>query len=95
MKKRISSSLVYVFLAIALFTIPSGCSLLHPGKQHKVEKKQAQERKKADKEYEKARKQHLDLQNKETKQMMKKTKKRSTVVNKPKKRGFFSSKKCN
>jgi hypothetical protein len=75
-------------------TIPAGCSLLHPSKQSKVEKKQASESKKADKEYDKAKKQHLKLQKKETLKMMKKTKKRSTVVNKPKKRGFLGSKKC-
>jgi hypothetical protein len=75
--------------------IPGGCGLLHPGSQRKIEKKQAQESKKADKEYDLARKQHLKHQNKKTLRMMKKTKKRASVVNKPKKRGKFSSKKCN
>ena len=94
MKKRISLSLVGIILLL-LFTIPTGCSLLHPGNQKKVEKKQALESKKADKEYALAKKQHLKNQNKETLRMMKRTRKQSTLVNKPKKRGIFTSKKCN
>jgi hypothetical protein len=94
MRKRIILFLTIVLCSLVLVTVPSGCGLLHPSAQKKVEKKQALENKKADKEYAKARKQHMDNQNKETKVMMKKTKKRSTVVNKPKKRSFFSSKKC-
>jgi len=95
MKRRNSFIFLIGILVISLMILPTGCSLLHPGNQKKVEKKQAQESKKADKEYEKAKNQHLKNQNKETIRMMKKTKKRSTMVNKPKKRGLFSSTKCN
>jgi len=94
MRNRISLKLIIGILLITLLTVPAGCSLLHPSKQSKIEKKQASESKKADKEYDLARKQHLKIQKKETLRMMKKTKKRSAVVNKPKKRGFLSSKKC-
>ena len=94
MNKRTFRTLaLLVMLSLAHFT-DTGCGILHPGNQRKVEKKQAQAEKQADKEYEKARQQHLKNQHKETIHMMKKTKKRSAVINKPKKRGFLSSKKC-
>ena len=94
MKRRNSFIFLIGILVISLMILPTGCSLLHPGNQKKVEKKQAQESKKADKEYEQAKQQHLKNQNKETRQMMKRTRKRAAIVNKPKRRGFFSSTKC-
>jgi hypothetical protein len=94
MKKRFSFTLIVGLLLLASLTFPTGCSLLQPGRQRKVEKKLDKENKKDDAEYNKAKKQHLKNQNKETQKMMKRTRKKSTVVNKPKKRGFLSSKKC-
>ncbi|NVO20208.1 MAG: hypothetical protein HXX13_10935 [Bacteroidetes bacterium] len=82
-----------LMLGILLFT-SSSCSLLHPSRKDKVEKKVEKENKKADLEYEKAKKQHMKHQKKETLRMMKKTKKRADRVNSPKKRSFLSSKKC-
>jgi hypothetical protein len=95
MKNRFSYTLLIVLCLVSLTLLPAGCGLLHPGSQRKIEKKQAQESKKADKEYDLAKKQHLKHQNKKTLKMMKKTKKRSDAINKPKKRGMFTSKKCN
>jgi hypothetical protein len=94
MKKRIPILAILCIGLSAILFVPSGCSLLHPSNKRKVEKKMAKESKAADKEYDLARKQHLKKQKKETLQMMKNTKKSATIVNKPKKRGFMSSKKC-
>lgn len=93
MNRRILKSrliLASFFALLAVFTVTgTSCRLLKPNKQAVAEKKQEDANKKADAEYEKARKQHYASQNKETKIMMKQTKKNAARYNKPKKRKFY------
>lgn len=64
----------------------SGCRILKTDMQSKMEKKQEKEDKKIVAEYHKARKAHFKNQSKSSKQMMKKTKKRASLLNKMKKK---------
>jgi hypothetical protein len=89
-KRKIVALLIPGLMLISF----QGCRIFHPSNQHKVEKKQQEAAREADKEYEKAKKQHLDNQNKETKLMIKKTRKKAERVNQYKKRGFLQSKRC-
>jgi hypothetical protein len=82
-------------LLLTAFTLAgSGCHILKKDKKTVAEKKQEKTEKKAAIEYEKARKKHLKNQSKSTKEMMKQTRKQASKYNKPRKRGFFSNKKC-
>ena len=93
--KNRSTLLVLLFLLVTSTVILSaGCSLIHPTSRAKAEKQTAKNNSQAMKEYDKARLQHYKNQSKGTHKMMKSTKKRASEVNKPKKRGRFSSKKC-
>ncbi len=94
MKNRIARLIILLFLIPSISFIPCGCSIFHKNPQAKAEKKKSKEDRKASKEYEKATQQHYKNQSKSTQKMMKSTKKRATAVNKPKKRGKLSSKKC-
>lgn len=90
---RIMFFAAFLILMTLTFTA-SGCRLLKRDKQSESEKKQAAADKKATAEYEKARKQHYNQQSKEAKKMMKHTKKQASKVNKPMKRKWFNSTKC-
>jgi len=94
MKNRIARILILLLFIPSISIINGGCSILHKNPQAKAEKKKSKEDGKASKEYEKATQQHFKNQSKSTQKMMKSTKKRAAVVNKPKKRSKFSSKKC-
>lgn len=74
-QKRILTLCVFLFLLPNAF-LATGCRILKKDKQSVAEKKKAEADKKAYEEYEKASKQHYDIQTKETKKMMKKTKKK-------------------
>lgn len=78
-----------LLLILTILSVSGSCSLLHPGSQKKIEKKQEQASKKAMQEYEKAKESHIRKQNKETKQMMKRTKKKANRLNAYKKRRTF------
>ena len=87
--------LLSAFLLLFSFSFTgSGCRILKRDKQSQSEKKQKAADKKATAEYEKARKQHYKHQSKEAKKMMKRTKKQAAKVNKPMKRKWFKSSKC-
>jgi hypothetical protein len=92
-KGRIFLLSVFLLLLTLTFTA-SGCRLLKRDKQSELEKKQKAADKKATAEYEKARKQHYKHQSKDAKKMMKHTKKQASKVNKPMKRKWFKSTKC-
>jgi len=96
-KTRNKGSIFLLSFLLLLFTLTftaSGCRLLKRDKQSESEKKQKASEKKATAEYEKARKQHYKHQSKEAKKMMKRTKKQASKVNKPMKRKWFKSTKC-
>jgi len=79
-----------------LLVFPAGCSLLQPGSQRKVEKKQARADKEADNAYKDFQKQHLKKQNKETLKMMKRTEKRANAHNRfLKRKQLFGNRQCN
>ena len=87
--------LVPCIVLLTAFTFTgTGCKLLKHDKQAAAEKKQEDANKAANAEYEKALKHHYDIQNKETKQMMKRTKKEAAKNNKSKKRRLFGGTKC-
>jgi hypothetical protein len=85
-------ALVIVLTTSSLAT--TGCRILKRDKQSVAEKKQAEADKKATAEYEKARKAHYNNQSKEAKKSMKHTEKQAAKYNKPRKRSWLSSKKC-
>ncbi len=89
-------TLSVILLMGFLMLSTTGCGWIRPSSQRKVEKKQEQAQKQADKEYDKAREGHIKKQNKETRKMMKRTKKKAESVNKYKKRNtfFLFRKKC-
>jgi hypothetical protein len=93
LKSRLILIFSIVFLTTFVFTGTS-CRLLKHDKQAAAEKKQADAKKASNAEYEKALKHHYDIQNKETKKMMKRTKKKADKNNKPKKHGLFGGPKC-
>jgi len=96
LKQNISRFTKLVPVLILLLAIPSGCSLLKPGNQRKVEKKQVRADKEADKAYQDLRKQHLKKQNKETLKMMKSTKKQANAHNRMlKRKHLFGRRQCN
>jgi hypothetical protein len=73
------------FAAIAmgfLLTATSSCGILRPGKQAKIERKQAKEAEKSKAEYDKAIEAHMKNQSDETRKMMKKTRKKAKGFNK-------------
>ncbi len=78
-----------ILLMAFLMLTTAGCGWVRPSSQRKVEKKQEQAQKQADNEYDKAREGHIKKQNKETRKMMKRTKKKAESVNKYKKRNTF------
>lgn len=99
MKRPVYQSRLFLLTAILLLTsftfLGSGCRLLKRDKQSQAEKKQEEASKAANAEYEKALKQHYKHQNKDTKKMMKRTKKQAATYNKPKKRKGLFKPKCN
>jgi len=83
--------LILALLAVVL----ASCNLLKGNSQRKVEKKQAQSEKQAEKAFEDFRKEHLKKQSKETLRMMKRTKKDARKHNHyMKKKGFLKGSKC-
>lgn len=87
--------LLFSILIVTLFTVAgTGCHILKKDKQTVAKKKQEKADKKAVAEYEKARKEYHKNQSKSTKEMMKQTRRQASTYNRPRKRGFFSSKKC-
>lgn len=81
-------------LMMALCLTICSCSILRPSQARKAEKKQQKIEKQADGEYQKAVNQHYKNQSDTTKKMMKKSKKRSTILNAPKLRRGKAAKKC-
>lgn len=87
--------LFFFILILTAFTVGgTGCHILKKDKKTVALKKQEKADKKAVADYEKARKEYLKNQSKSTKEMMKQTRKQASKYNQPRKRGFFSSKKC-
>jgi HD superfamily phosphodiesterase len=72
----------------------TSCRLLKHDPQAKVEKKQKAEEKKINKEYEKALKEHYKHQSKGAKMMMKQTKKKASIFNRPMKRKHNTKNTC-
>jgi len=83
-----------VMMLATLTLTGTGCRLLKRDKQSIADKKAEKADKKVNEDYEKARKQHYAHQNKDTKKMMKRTKKQAAKYNKPRKRKLFSGTKC-
>jgi len=88
------SLVLIIFTIISLSITLTGCRLLRRDKSEIAEKKQAKSDQKAMEAYEKAKKQHFNNQSKETQKMMKSTKKRSSDLNKSKKRSRLNKTKC-
>ncbi len=93
-KNRIILLAAVMMLTTFTFT-GTGCRVFKRDKQSIADKKAEEADKKVEADYEKARKQHYANQNKETKKMMKLSKKKASKYNEPRKRKlFFGKKKC-
>lgn len=92
-KHILIAGIFLIFSANAMLV--TGCRILKKDKQSVAEKKKAEADMKAYEEYEKASKQHYDIQTKETKKMMKKTRKKASHFNKPLRRRGLNKTKCN
>lgn len=91
----INSIKILVILILSVFVLTgTGCHILKRDKQSIAEKKQEAADKKVMAEYNKGRKGHYRNQSKESKYMMKQSKKRAAKLNKSKKRGLFTSNNC-
>ncbi len=86
--------IILLLIAILPILVNSSCKVLRPDSKSKAEKKQKKADKEAMVEFENARKAHLKNQSKETRKMMKSTKKKAGKYNLFKKRKGKSPNTC-
>jgi hypothetical protein len=91
MRKIIRPKHLIFLLLIAISS--QGCNLFHKSSRRKAEKKMELKDEKGNKEFEAAREQHIKNQSKQTRKMMKKTKRHADKLNQGKKKNH-SRKHC-